>query len=46
KKVIGGVCECSSEWRGTQTGDEWEECRCTPEEECPNCNGTGSVEAD
>ena len=45
KKVIGGVCECSTEWRGNQTGDDWEECQCTPEEECPTCQGTGSVDA-
>ena len=46
KKVIGGVCECSTEWRGTQKEDEWEDCQCTPEEECPNCGGAGYVDAD
>ena len=46
KKVVGGVCECSTEWRGTQQGDEWEDCQCTPEEECPACQGTGYVDAD
>lgn len=46
KKNIGGVCECNTEWRGTQKGDDWEECQCTPEEECPGCGGTGYVEED
>jgi hypothetical protein len=40
-KVIAGVCECSSEWRGTQEGDEWQECQCTPDQECPACKGSG-----
>ncbi len=43
KKVISGVCECGSEWHGTQIGDEWLECKCTPEQECPTCHGTGYV---
>ncbi len=41
KKVIAGICECSSEWRGTQADDEWQDCQCTPELECPTCHGTG-----
>ncbi len=41
KKVVPGVCNCASEWRGTQRGDEWEDCQCTPEQECPTCQGTG-----
>ena len=41
KKVIPGVCECSSEWRGQQNDDEWQECQCTPEQECPTCKGSG-----
>ena len=43
KKIIPGVCECSSEWRGTQTGEDWDDCQCTPEQKCPTCNGTGFV---
>ena len=43
-KTIPGVCECASEWRGTQTGDEWNECQCTPDISCPTCNGRGYVE--
>jgi len=46
KKVIDGVCECSSEWRGTQNGDDWEDCQCTPEQECPQCKGSGYVTAE
>jgi hypothetical protein len=44
KKVIEGVCECNMEWRGTQKGDEWEDCQCTPEQECATCSGTGFVD--
>lgn len=43
KKVIPGTCECDSEWRGTQSDNEWAECQCTPEVECPACKGTGFV---
>ena len=44
KKVVPGTCECNSEWRGSQVGDEWSDCQCVPEQECPTCNGTGYVE--
>lgn len=44
KKVIAGNCECNMEWRGTQDGDEWEDCQCTPAQECSACSGTGQVE--
>ena len=44
KKTIPGTCECSMEWRGTQQGDDWDDCQCTPEQSCPNCAGTGYVE--
>jgi len=44
KKVVAGTCECNSEWRGTQNGDDWEDCRCTPEEKCPECGGKGTVD--
>ena len=43
-KKLGGTCECNSEWRGTQDGDDWNECQCSPEQVCPNCNGTGVIE--
>jgi hypothetical protein len=46
KKVIEGICECSMEWRGTQKEDNWEDCQCTPEQECPSCQGTGFVQFD
>lgn len=46
KKVIKGICECAMEWRGTQKENEWEDCQCTPELECPTCQGTGFVETD
>jgi hypothetical protein len=44
KKVVQGTCECDVEWRGTQRGDEWEDCQCTPEVVCPVCHGKGFVE--
>lgn len=43
-KTIPGVCECASEWRGTQTGEEWNDCQCTPDVTCLTCNGRGYVE--
>ena len=43
KKVIVGVCECNMEWRGTQEGDDWQDCLCTPEIECATCNGEGNI---
>ena len=46
KKVIKGTCVCDMEWRGTQTGDDWEDCQCTPDVECPVCHGTGYVKED
>lgn len=44
EKVIDGECQCSSEWRGNQEGDEWEDCKCTPSKECPTCRGKGYVD--
>ena len=46
KKVIPGTCVCNMEWRGTKTGDDWDECQCSEEVECPTCHGTGYVKAD
>ena len=46
EKVVKGVCQCSMEWRGTQVGDEWQDCQCTPELECPTCHGSGYVNSD
>ena len=43
RKVTEGVCECSSEWRGTQSDNDWEDCQCTPELTCATCEGTGVV---
>ena len=43
-KKIHGTCVCDSEWRGTQDGDDWNECQCEPEQPCPTCQGTGVVE--
>ncbi len=39
-KVIPGVCESSQEWSGTSDQDEMQ---CTPEEDCPTCEGTGYI---
>lgn len=38
KKVIEGVCETSSEWKGPESDDGM---ICTPEEVCPTCGGSG-----
>lgn len=40
KKIIEGVCEVSSEWRGSHN-EELLDDQCTPDEECPTCKGTG-----
>jgi hypothetical protein len=44
EKVIAGICQCSAEWRGTQSDNGWEDCQCTPELGCTTCKGTGLVE--
>lgn len=44
KKVIEGVCEADSEWRGGPQEDDMEDVRCTPEQECPTCEGKGYEE--
>jgi len=46
EKVVKGTCECNMEWRGSQIDDEWEDCRCMPELECPTCLGSGYVSSD
>ena len=43
EKIIKGICSCDMEWRGTK-GDDWEDCQCTPDQECTTCSGTGYVE--
>lgn len=40
EKIIEGVCQSSSEWHGTGQ-DEFEGMHCTPDQECPTCQGTG-----
>jgi len=46
RKVIPGVCVCDSEWRGTQVGDDWGDCKCAREQLCPTCGGAGYVPAE
>ena len=46
KKIVPGNCVCDAEWKGTQNGEEWTECQCSKEEECPICLGTGYVNED
>ncbi len=43
EKKIGGTCECNMEWRGNQQGDDWEDCLCSKEVDCPVCNGAGFI---
>lgn len=45
-KIIKGECVCDMEWRGTQQGDDWEDCQCTPDQKCKTCHGKGYVETD
>ena len=40
-KIIEGVCEVSSEWRGSHSDDILDDSQCTPDEECPTCDGKG-----
>jgi DnaJ-class molecular chaperone len=44
KKIIEGVCEASSEWRGSHNDDMLDEVQCTPDQECPTCHGKGYEE--
>lgn len=43
KKVIEGVCEANSEWRGS-SDDMQDDVQCTPDQVCPTCNGKGYEE--
>jgi len=43
-KIIEGTCECNMEWRGNQLGEDWEDCRCTPDVTCPTCKGKGYMD--
>jgi hypothetical protein len=45
-KMIPGVCECDSEWRGTEVNNDWADCHCTPDVTCLTCNGSGSAQLD
>ena len=45
KKVVAGTCECNAEWRGTQKGEDWEECQCSPEQQCAMCKGLGYIDS-
>ena len=46
KKVIEGVCEVSSEWRGNSSSDDvQDDSQCTPDQECPTCQGKGYEES-
>ncbi|MFA5903934.1 MAG: hypothetical protein WC836_08340 [Desulfobacula sp.] len=41
KKIIVGHCECNAEWRNTDGEDKFDDCRCEPDIECPDCRGKG-----
>lgn len=43
KKVIEGICEVSSEWRGAENGLA-DDTQCTPDQTCPTCEGKGYEE--
>lgn len=43
KKIIEGVCEVSSEWRGSDQ-DQADDTQCTPDQVCPTCKGKGYEE--
>lgn len=45
-KVLKGTCECNVEWRGTNSEDGWDDCQCTPDQQCSTCQGTGVVPSD
>jgi hypothetical protein len=45
KKVIDGICEVSSEWRGSSNEDALDDSQCTPDQECPTCKGKGYEES-
>ena len=38
KKIIDGICEVSPEWQGVHGEDDT---ICTPEAQCPTCEGSG-----
>ncbi|MDK9706501.1 MAG: ankyrin [Desulforhopalus sp.] len=40
KKMIEGVCEVNSEWRGSG-GELSNDTQCTPDQVCPTCKGKG-----
>ena len=44
KQIIEGVCEVSSEWRGSSSDDALDDSQCTPDQDCPTCQGKGYVE--
>ena len=44
KKVIEGICEVSSEWRGPEK-DLVDDTQCTPDQTCPTCKGKGYEES-
>ena len=44
QKIIVGNCECNAEWRSTDGENEFNDCRCEPDIECPGCKGKGYIE--
>lgn len=44
QKIISGICETSSEWRGNDGDDPLDDSQCTPDQECPTCLGKGYEE--
>ncbi len=45
EKILPGTCSCDMEWQGTQINDdEFQDCICAPDIECPSCKGTGYIE--
>ncbi|MCF6247601.1 MAG: ankyrin [Desulfobacula sp.] len=44
KKIIVGNCECNPEWRSSDGGDQYDDCQCEPDIDCPQCQGKGYIE--
>ena len=44
EKIVVGNCECNSEWRSVDSENDFDDCKCEPDQTCPTCNGKGFIE--